>query len=216
LSPGISGNTFSSPMTGLSRSGKTARSSTARCCQCRLRKAPEVRPATELHRRKTSSVRAMTCNLRRCRGGCPIPGMPLSPYPILGYPGTNRARITNPADDPDQFHAKREYFHTRCSGKAFYGLIIGIRTIFKEVLETFTGINQWPNDAGIVGGQGRGIAWTLPGDPPNYIPAKEIHVQTVPGLPIRRVGRINFMQKGGTFIHAVPEGHFAGQYRESG
>lgn len=46
-----------------------------------------------------------------------MPGIP-PPYLIMGNPCTNRDRIANPAIDPDQFHAKRGYFHTRCSGKA--------------------------------------------------------------------------------------------------
>ena len=131
-------------------------------------------------------------------------------YPAEREQGTNRARIANPGSGPDQFHAKRGYFHARCSGKAFCGVILGIRAISKEILKTLTGINQWPNDAGIILGQVRESAGTLSGDPMVSIPRQKIRAQIRPGLPIREVVRINFMQKGGTFIHAVPGRHFAG------
>jgi hypothetical protein len=81
---------------------------------------------------------------------------------------------------------------------------------FQRDLKTLTGINQLPNDAGIVLGQGRGTAWTLPGDPPDCILAKDIQAHIGPGLPIRQMTRINFMQKDGTFIHAISERNFAG------
>jgi len=74
-------------------------------------------------------------------------------YPGERDPCSNRARIANPAGGPDQFHAKRGYFHTRCSGKGFYGIICGIRVFSEEIQKTLTGIYQWPNSARIVVGQ---------------------------------------------------------------
>ena len=74
-------------------------------------------------------------------------------YPGERDPCSNRARIANPAGGPDQFHAKRGDFRTRCSGKAFCGIICGIRAFSEEIQKTLTGINQWPNSARIEVGQ---------------------------------------------------------------
>jgi len=56
LSPGISGSTFSSPMTALWKSGKTARSFTGPCCQCPAAHSAGSTPGDhELHKRETDT-----------------------------------------------------------------------------------------------------------------------------------------------------------------
>ena len=47
--------------------------------------------------------------------------------PNQGFWRQLRARIANPMNVPDQFHAKKGDFHTRISGKAIYGVILAIR-----------------------------------------------------------------------------------------
>jgi hypothetical protein len=85
---------------------------------------------------------------------------------------------------------------------------------FRRDLKTLTGINQWPNSVVIVlGGQRWETAWTLSGDSPDGIPTQEIHSQNKPGLPIRRVGRINFMQKRGYFHTRYTGKAFCGTIR---
>ena len=54
------------------------------------------------------------------------------------------------------------------------------------------------------------------GIPPDCVSMQEIHARNRPGLPIRQVDRINFLQKGGTSVHPFPERRDTAAIRESG
>lgn len=64
-------------------------------------------------------------------------------YPVAGDPCPKRARIANPWDAPDQFHAKKGDFHAHLFGKAIYEGILTIGVQFGWIKNPLTGINQW-------------------------------------------------------------------------
>jgi len=137
-------------------------------------------------------------------------------YPDAGNPLPKQTRIANPAGGPDQFHAKKGILSYTLYRKGILRDNPRNPGHFQRDLKTLTGINRWPNGARIVVGQGWGTVWTLSGDPPDYIPTQEIHSRNRPGLPIRHVARINFMQKAGTYVHTFPERHDKTTNWESG
>jgi hypothetical protein len=77
-------------------------------------------------------IRAMIHSLHRWWGAAHTVYAPRL-YLIRYNSCPNRARIANPADGPDQFHAKMGYFRTRLSGKAFYRIIRRILAVSIEI-----------------------------------------------------------------------------------